>query len=96
MTKAKKKERMTIIGIVVPNDWDQGGHLAEVVLCGTDESEIVVSGPKQQDLFRFCHHRLRVTGTLCQDDKGRRSLDMDGYAVLGDETDSGYESGFRI
>lgn len=94
--KAGKKHPVTVTGIVVPSDWDRTGRLAEVVICGPDESEMVVAGDKRLEMFHLCHHRLRVTGLETRDERGRRSLLVDGYAVLGDEVDCGYEAGFRF
>ncbi len=96
MGKITKPSQVTVTGIVVPNDWDNAGHLAEVVLCGPDESEVVVAGEKRLEMFRLCHHRLRVTGRETKDERGRRSLLVDGYAVLGDEVDCGYEARFLL
>lgn len=96
MSRHTKPKTITVTGIVVPNDWDRGGRLSEVVLCAADESEFVLAGDKQRELFALCHHRLSVTGTEASDDRGRRALVVAGYAVLGNEADCGYESGFQI
>ncbi len=88
----KHQQCSSLIGIVVPNNWDQAGHLNEVVLCGWDESEHILVGKRQQELFELCHHKINVCGTSCVDASGRIVFDVVSYTVIGNEIDCGYET----
>ncbi|BBD08092.1 hypothetical protein [Desulfovibrio ferrophilus] len=80
-----------VSGIILPNDWDQDGSLIEVVLYGSDESEFVISGPKETALLGLCHHRVECEGKQVLDNRGRWLLVVGQCRVLGDDVDSGYD-----
>ena len=87
-------EKHEVTGIVLPNDWDIQGRLIEVVLYGEDESEFVLTGENEKQLFAKCHHRVSCFGTKAMDNRGRWVLTVERFKVLGDEADCGYESEF--
>lgn len=100
MPKTMDKTITKVTGIVLPNDWDQDGSLIEIVLYGADESEFVISGPKEHSLFSLCHHRVECEGTPVLDNRGRHLLVVDKCRVLGDDVESGYDinwdNGFEV
>lgn len=83
-----------VTGIILPNDWDPYGTLIEVVLYGADESEYVLSGTHERALSALCHHRVQCAGKPVLDNRGRRLLVVERFAVLGDGLDSGYDLGW--
>lgn len=64
MKKKKGRER-SIIGIVVPEDWDERGNVIRVAIKTLDYQEYVVEHNQMgKELLAFVDNKVRVGGTV--------------------------------
>lgn len=64
MKKKKGRER-SIIGIVVPEDWDERGNVIRVAIKTLDYQEYVVEHNQMgKELLAFVNNKVRVGGTV--------------------------------
>ena len=74
---------VTIKGLLVPSDWDEGGEIIAIALSTYSEKEYVIDrSPKGEELFAFVRQRAEIIGAAKMDDRGRNSIRVKEYEIL--------------
>lgn len=85
MEKLEEKRQVSIMGVVVPTDWDARGTISAVAITTPREEEYLVeNGPVAEDLLELYGAEVLVTGTVSEDDEGNRLISVESYELLGD------------
>lgn len=78
----KKAQSATLTGIVIPADWNDDQEVIAAALATADEKEYRIDlNRKGRELLDHLQHQVEVTGSLSEDEKGRRVITVRRYAV---------------
>jgi hypothetical protein len=85
MEKLREKRQVSIMGVVVPTDWDARGTISAVSISTPREEEYLVeNGSLAEDLLELYGAEVLVMGTVSEDDEGNRLISVESYELLGD------------
>ena len=77
-----RKKKITLVGIVIPVDWDEGQEVIAAALATADEREYRIAGNKRgKELLGCLQRQVEATGVLEQDEKGRDAIVVRSYIV---------------
>ena len=61
----KKTTRITLSGIVIPSDWDEGGKITAIALSTADENIVLLAGKvSKEQLFQLMQMEVEISGRL--------------------------------
>jgi hypothetical protein len=82
------KQKMTIIGLVAPCDWDQSNNIIAVEIASSGEKTYLVKrDPKGEELFKFIREQIKVIGIVRKDEKGKQIIKVEEYQVMHEQVD---------
>lgn len=83
--KARKEGtgETTITGLVTPCDWDQNNNIValEIATSG-EETYMVESNAKGEELFKCLHEQVKVAGIVRKDEKGKQLIKVKEYQIV--------------
>ena len=75
----------TLRGLVLPVDWDERGNIKSLAISTNSEEEYVVDeNPLADELLAFTRLRVKVKGSVREDDNGKKVITVEKYEVLED------------
>lgn len=76
---------ITIRGLLVPVDWDEKGNIIETAVSTYFEEEYLIEqNAKGEALLPFLRQRVKVSGIVRLNDRGRKSITVEKYEILED------------
>jgi hypothetical protein len=77
-----RKKTVSLLGIVIPADWNDRQELIAAALAMADEKEYRIFGNKKgKELLGYLQRQIEATGTLERDEKGREVITVKRYIV---------------
>ncbi|MCE5265740.1 MAG: hypothetical protein LLG97_19705 [Deltaproteobacteria bacterium] len=77
-----RKKKITLVGIVIPVDWDDRQEVIAAALATADEREYRIAGNKRgKELLGCLQRQVEATGDLDRDEKGRDIVVVRSYIV---------------
>ncbi len=77
MSNADSHKRISLQGVVAASDWDEDGSVIDIVIEATDEAKYhVAKNHKKPKLLKLIQHPVKVEGTVCEDERGQRSIQV--------------------
>ena len=92
--KTKKSEppkEETIVGYVVPNEWDNEDNVVAISISTDDDDYVVELNKLGEELFDFLDEDVEVTGIIRDDKDGTKRIRVTSYEVLEDVEDENEE-----
>jgi hypothetical protein len=75
----------TLRGLILPVDWDEKGNIRSIAVSTNFEEEYLVEeNPLADELLVFARLRVKVRGSVREDENGKKIITVDEYEVLED------------
>ena len=75
----------TLRGLVLPVDWDERGNIKSLAVSTNSEEEYLVDeNPLADELLAFTRLRVKVRGSVREDENGKKVITVEKYEVLED------------
>lgn len=87
MKKDKAPKEETIVGYVVPSEWDNDDNVVAISISTDDDDYLVEMNKLGEELFDFLDEDVEVTGTVREDRDGTKRIRVTSYEVLEDVED---------
>ena len=87
MKKDKAPKEETIVGYVVPSEWDNDDNVVAISITTDDDDYLVEMNKLGEELFDFLDEDVEVTGTVREDRDGTKRIRVTSYEVLEDVDD---------
>ena len=91
MKKSKPPRDETIVGYVVPSEWDSEDNVVSISITTEDDDYVVEMNKLGEELFDFLDEDVEVTGTVREDKDGTKRIRIISYEVLEDAEDDEYD-----
>jgi hypothetical protein len=93
MGKEEPPKRVTLVGWVVPGNWDNEGNVIGINFQVDRERYVIELNEVGQELFDFLEEEVRVNGITSTARNGTKRIRINSYEVLRDQdlADSGGE-----
>ena len=76
------RKRVTLVGIVIPADWNERQEVSAAALATADEREYWISGNRKgKELLGCLQCQVEATGRLERDEKGRDVIVVGSYII---------------
>jgi hypothetical protein len=80
--KEKKDTETSIIGIIVPADWDDNDNLIELAIQTIDEEEYIIKQNKKgRELLDLIEQEVEVIGTTTENGDGNIIIEISEYSL---------------
>ena len=74
---------ITIIGLLVPVDWDEKGNITKTAVSTYFEEEYLIEkNVRGEALLPFIRQKVKVIGLVRMDDRGRKVVRVEAYEVI--------------
>jgi hypothetical protein len=90
MKKDKTPKEETIVGYVVPSEWDNEDNVVAISITTDDDDYLVEMNKLGEELFDFLDEDVEVTGIVREDRDGTKRIRITSYEVL-EDADDDYE-----
>ena len=81
--KTKNNAQRTIIGILIPERWDDKENVIGVSIQAFDENEYIVKSFQQgNNLFDYINEKVKVTGCVSKISAGKFIIEVNRFEVL--------------
>jgi len=87
MKKDKTAKEETIVGYVVPSEWDNEDNVVAISISTEDDDYLVEVNKLGEELFDFLDEDVEVTGLVRDDRDGTKRIRITSYEVLEDVDD---------
>jgi uncharacterized membrane protein YcgQ (UPF0703/DUF1980 family) len=84
MKKDKTAKEETIVGYVVPSEWDNEDNVVAISISTEDDDYLVEMNKLGEELFDFLDEDVEVTGLVRDDRDGTKRIRITSYEVLED------------
>jgi uncharacterized membrane protein YcgQ (UPF0703/DUF1980 family) len=84
MKKDKTPKEETIVGYIVPNEWDNEDNVIAISISTDDDDYLVEMNKLGEELFDFLDEDVEVTGMVREDRDGTKRIRVTSYEVLED------------
>lgn len=84
MVKGEPPQRVTLVGWVVPGNWDNEGNVIGINFQVDKDRYGIELNESGQELFDFLEEEVRVTGICGTARNGAKRIRIDSYEVLRD------------
>lgn len=75
----------TLKGLILPVDWDDRGNIRSIAVSTNFEEEYLVEeNPLADELLAFTRLRVKVKGSVREDENGKKIITVEKYEVLED------------
>jgi hypothetical protein len=85
MKKTSPPKEETIVGYVVPSEWDSDDNVVAISICTDDDDYVVELNKLGEELFDFLDEDVEVTGVVREDKDGTKRLRVTSYEVVEDK-----------
>lgn len=85
-----KEREETIIGYVIPNEWDNEDNVISIRVSTDDDDYLVELNKLGEELFDFLDEDVEITGIVREDKDGTKRIKVISYEVI-EDTDEKYE-----
>ena len=76
---------ITIRGLLVPVDWDEGGNITETAVSTYfEEVYLIERNDRGESLLPFLRQKVKVIGLVSVDDRGRKVVRVEQYEIIGE------------
>lgn len=93
-----KEREETIIGYVIPNEWDNEDNVISIRVSTDDDDYLVELNKLGEELFDFLDEDVEITGIVREDKDGTKRIKVISYEVIedtdekyGEDDDLGYD-----
>ena len=84
----KKSDReITIKGFITPSEWDSKDNVTEVSITTDDDEYIVELNRVGEELFDYLYDDVEVTGTIRENGKHEKRVEISHYELLEGDDD---------
>jgi uncharacterized membrane protein YcgQ (UPF0703/DUF1980 family) len=90
MKKDKTAKEETIVGYVVPSEWDNEDNVVAISISTEEDDYLVEMNKLGEELFDFLDEDVEVTGLVREDRDGTKRIRITSYEVL-EDVDDEYE-----
>jgi uncharacterized membrane protein YcgQ (UPF0703/DUF1980 family) len=90
MKKDKTPKEETVVGYVVPSEWDNEDNVVAISITTDDDDYLVEMNKLGEELFDFLDEDVEVTGIVREDRDGTKRIRITSYEVL-EDVDDEYE-----
>ena len=90
MKKDKTMREETIVGYVVPSEWDSDDNVVSIAISTEEDDYLVEMNKLGEELFDFLDEDVEVTGVVREDRDGTKRIRITSYEVL-EDVDDDYE-----
>ena len=74
---------VTIRGLIVPSEWDEGGNITATAISTYFEEEYLIDqNPRGKELLAFLRQKVEVIGLVRTGDRGRKVITVEEYEVI--------------
>jgi len=87
MKKDKTAKEETIVGYVVPSEWDSDDNVVSIAISTEEDDYLVEMNKLGEELFDFLDEDVEVTGLVREDRDGTKRIRITSYEVLEDVDD---------
>ena len=87
MEKNQPQKEVTIVGYVVPSEWDNDDNVVSISISTDDDDYVVEVNKLGEELFDFLDEDVEVTGIVREDKDGTKRIRVISYEVLEDVED---------
>ena len=94
-TNQPQKEE-TIVGYVVPSEWDNDDNVVAISISTDDDDYVVEVNKLGEELFDFLDEDVEVTGIVREDKDGTKRVRVTSYEVLEDVDDEDEDEDFSF
>jgi hypothetical protein len=91
INKSEPPKEETIVGYVVPNEWDNEDNVVAISISTDDDDYVVELNKLGEELFDFLDEDVEVTGLIRDDKDGTKRIRVTSYEVLEDVEDENEE-----
>jgi hypothetical protein len=88
--KSQPPKEETIVGYVVPSEWDNEDNVVAIGISTEDDEYVVELNKLGEELFDFLDEDVEVTGLVRDDKDGTKRIRVTSYEVL-EDTEDEYE-----
>jgi hypothetical protein len=83
---SSKNKAITVMGIVVPVDWDENGNPVTIAVSSHDEQEFIIENrnKKGKEVEKLLRQKVRVIGDLLDSESSRKKIRIKSYTTLDD------------
>lgn len=75
-----KSQKITVAGIIMPNNWDETGRANEIALYTYNEEVYTVEHNKRmKELMQIIYQSVEIKGKIKKHADGRKSIVVDNY-----------------
>jgi hypothetical protein len=89
--KSEPPKEETVVGFVVPNEWDNEDNVVAISISTEDDEYVVELNKLGEELFDFLDEDVEVTGIIRDDKDGTKRIRVTSYEVLEDAEDESEE-----
>ena len=73
----------TLRGLILPVDWDERGTIRSIAVSTNSEEEYLIDeNPLADELLAFTRLRVKVRGSVREDETGRKIITVEKYEVV--------------
>jgi len=91
MKKSKLPREETVVGYVIPSEWDSEDNVVSITIATDDDDYVVEMNKLGEELFDFLDEDVEVTGTVRDDKDGTKRIRVISYEVLEDVEDEEFD-----
>ena len=75
----------TLRGLILPVDWDERGNIRSIAVSTNSEEEYLIDeNPFADELLAFTRLKVKVRGSVREDENGRKVITVEKYEVMED------------
>jgi hypothetical protein len=88
--KTQPPKEETVVGYVVPSEWDSDDNVVAISICTDDDDYVVELNKLGEELFDFLDEDVEVIGIVREDKDGTKRIRVTSYEVL-EDTEEEYD-----
>ena len=78
----KYAHKTDVIGIIIPNNWDENGRVVQIAIyTDTEEVYLVEYNRQEKELLNHIKKRVAVKGKIVEGNEGNKLLIVNNYSV---------------
>jgi hypothetical protein len=82
MKKNKFEKEETLIGFILPSNWDNDDNVTGISISTDDDEYMVENNKLGEELFDFLDEDVRVTGLVTDEKDGTKRITISDYEIL--------------
>ncbi|RPI75554.1 MAG: hypothetical protein EHM45_14810 [Desulfobacteraceae bacterium] len=82
MKKNKSEKEETLVGFILPSEWDNNDNVTGISISTDDDEYTVENNKLGEELFDFLDEDVRVTGMVSEERDGTKHITITEYDIL--------------